>query len=63
MIKATDGHIRSSFWIIIVSVLGVIYALLQGLPAPFNQSKWVLGAMAIIGAILLFFNKKPAKLK
>lgn len=55
-LRAKDGHVRSSVIVTLISILGIVLALLQTLPAPFNQSKWVLLAIAVIGAVLMFLN-------
>ena len=59
--KAKDGHVRSSVSLTLISILGFVLALLQALPAPFNQSEWVLLAIAVIGALLVFFNSPDRK--
>ena len=62
-LRAKDGHVRSSPIITLISILGAVLALLQALPAPLNQSKYVLMAIAVIGAVLMFLNspKKEEK--
>ena len=61
-IRASDGHLRSSFVITVIAILGLLLQLLQALPAPLNQNKWILLAIGMIGIILMFL-KSPEKIK
>ena len=60
-LRGKDGHVRSSVSLTLISVLGLLLTLLQALPAPFNESEWVLLAIAVIGALLVFLNSPDRK--
>lgn len=51
--------LRSSTSITLVSVLVLLLTILKALP----ESKWTLVAIAIIGALLVFFNSPDRKKK